>query len=160
VSDTAFDSLANEIHAWACGKGFYDRARLALPEDPSEPRYAPARTVENPSLPSEKLMLIVTEVAEAQEALRNGDRENEAEEVADILIRVLDYAAWRGKGSAATPRSGRRWPRTASARTFMEGRRSDGLVPQGGPRDPDRRGRGWLRALPRPAGLGRHAGSG
>jgi NTP pyrophosphatase (non-canonical NTP hydrolase) len=52
--------------------------------------------VENPSLPSEKLMLIVTEVAEAQEALRDGDREHEAEEVADILIRVLDYAAWRG----------------------------------------------------------------
>lgn len=88
-----FDELAAEIHAWARGKGFYDRERLRV-VDPvtGDVEGRP----ENPSLPSEKLMLIVTEVAEAQEALRDGDRENEAEEIADILIRVLDYAAWRG----------------------------------------------------------------
>lgn len=92
----SLDDIARSIHEWACSKGFYDRERIALPDDPTEPRYAPARSVENPSLASEKLMLIVTEVAEVQEALRDDDRENEAEEVADILIRVLDYAAWRG----------------------------------------------------------------
>ena len=91
-----FDDWGRSIHEWARGKGFYDRERITLPNDSTEPRYAPARTVPNPSLPSEKLMLIVTEVAEVQEALRDGDTEAEAEEVADILIRVLDYATWRG----------------------------------------------------------------
>lgn len=88
-----FDTLAEDIHSWARGKGFYDRERLVV-------RDALTGDVEgrpvNPSLPSEKLMLIVSEVAEAQEALRDGDRAHESEEVADILIRVLDYAAWRG----------------------------------------------------------------
>jgi NTP pyrophosphatase (non-canonical NTP hydrolase) len=90
---TEFDDLARDIHAWARSKGFYDRERLRVVDSiTGDVEGRP----ENPSLPSEKLMLIVTEVAEAQEALRDGDRENEAEEVADILIRVLDYAAWRG----------------------------------------------------------------
>lgn len=40
----------------------------------------------------ERLMLIVTETAEAMEAVRKGDEENYAEELADILIRVLDVA--------------------------------------------------------------------
>lgn len=88
-----FDTLAAEIHTWARGKGFYDRERLTV-RDPVlgdvEGR------VENPSLPAEKLMLIVSECSEALSTLRDDDREHEAEEVADILIRVLDYAAWRG----------------------------------------------------------------
>jgi NTP pyrophosphatase (non-canonical NTP hydrolase) len=40
----------------------------------------------------EKLGLIVTEVAECMEAVRKSDRDNEAEELADVLVRVLDYA--------------------------------------------------------------------
>lgn len=40
----------------------------------------------------EKLMLIVTEVAEAMEAYREGNRANFNEEIADILIRTLDLA--------------------------------------------------------------------
>jgi NTP pyrophosphatase (non-canonical NTP hydrolase) len=39
-----------------------------------------------------RLMLIVTEVAEAQEALRKNDFNNFAEELADIIIRVCDLA--------------------------------------------------------------------
>jgi NTP pyrophosphatase (non-canonical NTP hydrolase) len=35
------------------------------------------------------LMLITTEVAEAMEAFRNNDRENFAEELADVLIRTI-----------------------------------------------------------------------
>ena len=87
------DDHAREIHEWARSKGFYDREQL-VHHDPVTGNVE-ARLL-NPSLPSEKLMLIVTEVAEVQEALRDDDKENEAEEVADILIRVLDYAAWRG----------------------------------------------------------------
>lgn len=40
----------------------------------------------------EKLMLIVTEVAEAMEAYRKNNRANFDEEIADILIRTLDLA--------------------------------------------------------------------
>jgi len=36
------------------------------------------------------LMLIVTEVSEAMEAVRKGDQENFTEELADIVIRVFD----------------------------------------------------------------------
>lgn len=39
----------------------------------------------------EKLGLIVTEIAECMEGVRLGDRENEAEELADALVRMLDY---------------------------------------------------------------------
>ena len=88
-----FDALAADIHAWARGKGFYDRERLVV-RDPVNGDVE-GRPL-NPSLPAEKLMLVVTEVAEAMEALRDDDRENEAEEIADVVIRLLDYAAWRG----------------------------------------------------------------
>lgn len=40
-----------------------------------------------------KLMLITTEVAEAAEAVRNYDYENLLEELADICIRVFDFAS-------------------------------------------------------------------
>lgn len=40
----------------------------------------------------EKLGLIVTEVAECMEAVRKDDGQNEAEELADVLVRLLDYA--------------------------------------------------------------------
>lgn len=39
-----------------------------------------------------KLMLIVSEVAEAMEADRKGDKANFAEELADIAIRLFDLA--------------------------------------------------------------------
>jgi NTP pyrophosphatase (non-canonical NTP hydrolase) len=37
-----------------------------------------------------KLMLVVTELAEATEAVRHGDEENFKEEIADTYIRLLD----------------------------------------------------------------------
>ncbi len=39
-----------------------------------------------------KLMLVVTELAEACEAHRNGDRKNFNEEIADTFIRLFDIA--------------------------------------------------------------------
>lgn len=50
----------------------------------------------------EKLGLVVTEVAEAMEAVRNNDRENEVEELADIDVRLHDYKAGFGMASEAT----------------------------------------------------------
>lgn len=72
----AFYQLGKAIHMNAAAKGFWDdvkrgdvRHRLSL------------------------LMLIATEVAEAAEAVRKGDDENFAEELADIVIRVLDVSS-------------------------------------------------------------------
>ena len=39
-----------------------------------------------------RLMLIVSEVSEALEGLRNGDDDNFAEELADVIIRTCDLA--------------------------------------------------------------------
>lgn len=49
----------------------------------------------------EKLALIHSEVSETLEAVRKGDTENEVEELADIVIRVLDYAGYFGFDLAA-----------------------------------------------------------
>ena len=90
-----FDSLAQEIHEWARGKGFYDREYLR--KAPGQfPNSVERGAVINESLPSEKLMLVVIEVSEVMEARRDGDEELEETEVADAIIRLLDYSAWRG----------------------------------------------------------------
>lgn len=72
------NQLAADIHDWAISKGFYERS------------------ICNPSIELEKLLLAVSEITEAQAALRDGDKEHEAEEIADAFIRLLDYAAFRG----------------------------------------------------------------
>lgn len=87
------DALAQEIHEWARDKGFYDRALIDIPNGEGT---GAVGVLPNPSLPAEKIALIMSEGAEVLEALRDEDREKEAEECADIIIRVLDYAAWRG----------------------------------------------------------------
>lgn len=72
-----------EVHALARSKGWYDTDRSPL----------------------ELQMLIVSEIAEATEAVRkgvmveygeNGKPEGEASEMADALIRILDYCEYRG----------------------------------------------------------------
>jgi NTP pyrophosphatase (non-canonical NTP hydrolase) len=40
----------------------------------------------------EKLMLVVTEIAEAMEAYRDDDKQNFAEEIADSIIRLCDIS--------------------------------------------------------------------
>src|SRR3954464_8785894 len=77
------DDLAKEIYTFNRGQGFYDREYLCV-VDPitGDVEGRP----ENPSFLSEKLLLIVSEVCEVQDALRDGDLEKECEEVADILI--------------------------------------------------------------------------
>lgn len=49
----------------------------------------PACTIDVNAI-STRLMLIVGEVAEAQEGLRRNDRENFKEELADVVIRIAD----------------------------------------------------------------------
>ena len=45
------------------------------------------------SIPT-KLMLIVTEISEACESDRHGDKENFREELADTFIRLYDLVGW------------------------------------------------------------------
>lgn len=54
------------------------------------------RDIENPLSSLAEMALIMTEVAEACEAIRIGDNENLGEELADIIIRVFDSAEARG----------------------------------------------------------------
>jgi NTP pyrophosphatase (non-canonical NTP hydrolase) len=48
------------------------------------------------------LMLVVTEVAEATEGFRHNDKENFAEECADVVIRMFDLTAGLGIDIEAT----------------------------------------------------------
>ena len=80
----SLDELAIVIHETAWNKGFYEGA----PDTPIE--------VGDPSWRPAKLALVHSEVSEALEALRNGDAENYVEELADIIIRVLDLAEFDG----------------------------------------------------------------
>ncbi len=70
-----FDDLAEEIHKNAIDKGFWDR------------------TVD-PIFIAKQMMMIVSEVSEAMEALRKDmDPDHIADEFADIIIRTLDLYA-------------------------------------------------------------------
>lgn len=71
---SAINAFAKEITANAVQKGFWD----------------------DNTHPAIKLMLIVTEVAEACEADRMDDLCNFGEELADIIIRTLDLAQHLG----------------------------------------------------------------
>lgn len=90
------DNLAQEIHDTSREKGFWEHEKIYLPEDPSEPRYAGRAFVTNPSIYGEKIALMHSELSEALEALRDGDRDKEEEELADTIIRILDYSHARG----------------------------------------------------------------
>ena len=70
-----FDELADEIHKLAVEKGFWDR------------------TVD-PIFIAKQMMMIVSEVTEAMEALRKDmDPDKLSDEFADIIIRTLDLYA-------------------------------------------------------------------
>jgi NTP pyrophosphatase (non-canonical NTP hydrolase) len=93
----ALNALAKDINLWACNKGFWSfRDTNANPLDP-DLLY----------IKSTKIMLVVTELAELVEGLRKGEKgsydptsgaiyTNEEEEVADAIIRLLDYAGAYG----------------------------------------------------------------
>jgi NTP pyrophosphatase (non-canonical NTP hydrolase) len=70
-----FDDLAEEIHKTAVEKGFWDR------------------TVD-PIFIAKQMMMIVSEVSEAMEALRKDMEPDQiSDEFADIIIRTLDLYA-------------------------------------------------------------------
>lgn len=69
------NNYAKTCHEIAVSKGFWE-----------------GRDTEDVLSTLAELMLIVTEVAEAAEAVRHSDKANFAEELADICIRVFDTA--------------------------------------------------------------------
>lgn len=85
----SLDDLAQECHDISKAHGFWDHA--IVDRDPAE-----MREVKNPSINAEKICLMHSELSEALEAQRNGDRDQEEEELADVIIRVLDYSHARG----------------------------------------------------------------
>lgn len=85
--------LAKQCHRIARDHGFWDHAYHTV-RDPVLGDVE-ARVL-NPSIIPEKLALIHSEVSEALEAFRNDDDGNLEEELADVVIRVLDLAAFRG----------------------------------------------------------------
>lgn len=70
-----FDTLQRQIGAWREAKGF------KTPQMQNDPDAMLG-----------KLMLVVTEVAEAAEACRHADFDNFTEEIADTAIRLFDIA--------------------------------------------------------------------
>lgn len=73
------------VHHWAHAKGFY------LTQDCTPEIKIPCQHIGNTGLMGQ-LMLVVTELAEAAEALRQPDHGNFAEEIADTVIRLFDLA--------------------------------------------------------------------
>jgi NTP pyrophosphatase (non-canonical NTP hydrolase) len=92
------DSLAGDIAQWAQDKGFWDvptSIRLHMSSSVDVHEYV-TRLIK-----SQKLMLMVTEIVEGFEAIRQnadapsehiGEFTAEEEEIADTIIRLLDYA--------------------------------------------------------------------
>jgi NTP pyrophosphatase (non-canonical NTP hydrolase) len=87
------DLLAQDIYAWSVEKGFWAVPLPALQTSEAERYLTNLRK-------TQKLMLVVTELAELVEGLRTAEGPsssilgytNEEEEIADAIIRLLDYA--------------------------------------------------------------------
>lgn len=87
------DDIAYDIHNLMLVRGMYRHA-VQVFRDPIlgdvEGRIA------NPSFNIERLAYIHSEVSEALDAHRDGDDAKEELELADVILRTLDYAKWRG----------------------------------------------------------------
>lgn len=77
----SLNQLAQEISEWREGKGFY--TPTTIQGEGGEKMLG-------------KLMLVVGEVAEASEAVRENDSHGFAEELADTMIRLLDICGTTG----------------------------------------------------------------
>lgn len=101
IAVASLDELALAINVWANKKGFWDKPvaihdAVAGSFSPNAAEYM-VRLIK-----SQKIMLVVTELAELVEGLRKpADSSlvgytNEEEEVADSIIRLLDYSGQYG----------------------------------------------------------------
>ncbi|KEI87574.1 nucleotide pyrophosphohydrolase [Clostridium botulinum B2 267] len=84
--------MANDAHKNAIDHGFWEEeqniiTKMCVKEFEDEEIKAVKR-----AFMCQRLMLIVSEVSEAVNALRKDDKENYAEELADIILRTSDTA--------------------------------------------------------------------
>lgn len=83
--------LIKQAHKNAVNKGFWDLENKTLKAMIYDPKYSiSAIAVVGDAFISQRLMLIVSEVSEALEALRKKDKSNFEEEIADVAIRLAD----------------------------------------------------------------------
>jgi len=89
--------LIKEAHENAVNKGFWEIENKAIKAVHYDPKYS-FEVVEaiGHAFISQKLMLIVSEVSEALEAMRKNDVNNFNEEIADIVIRIGDLCGGMG----------------------------------------------------------------
>ncbi len=89
-----FQELQNKVHANALKKGFWkDYAEVQLMKPVLKEEVYLAQYL---NCVGQRLMLIASEVGEAEEALRTENMYNFQEEVADIVIRCMDLAGGLG----------------------------------------------------------------
>ena len=81
------NKLCKDAHENALAHGFWEDVKW-LPL--LKASFTDEKLAINVNAVSTRLMLIVGEVAEAQEGLRENDRDNFREELADVCIRVFD----------------------------------------------------------------------
>ena len=83
--------LIEESHKNAVNKGFWDDVDL-VSEDGLKEAFKDDLSISSGEINAigNRLMLMVGEVAEAQEGLRHNDRDNFKEELADVCIRMFD----------------------------------------------------------------------
>lgn len=81
------NDLATEIAEWRESKGFTTPNRIDA---------APCGGATTGDMMLGKLMLVVSELSEASEAVRKNDPENFREEIADAMIRLLDITGTMG----------------------------------------------------------------
>lgn len=82
--------LCKKAHQNAHDKGFWDSTYESIAFLKDEASVGIISAVDQAFM-SQKLMLIVSELGEALEALRKGDNENFEEEIADVFIRLGDF---------------------------------------------------------------------
>lgn len=90
--------LCKEAHENARKHGFWEDWDSICWEDGLDRNEASTLDIQElfNSAIAKRLMLIVSELGEALEALRNDDRENFAEELADVAIRLADLCGGIG----------------------------------------------------------------
>lgn len=95
------NQAAKEIHAWSRKKGFWDHEKIRTNYGQGSDGVRSEDNVINPSIDAEKIALMHSELSEALEGLRdnnlyynNGLKGSVEEELADTIIRILDYAGY------------------------------------------------------------------
>lgn len=87
------EDWACEVHEIMVARGMYDHSTITF-IDPVLGDVEGRKP--NPSFDAERLCFVHSEVSEALDALRDGDEDLLALELADVVLRTLDFAKYKG----------------------------------------------------------------